>query len=83
MRVDIVEIDKRVWQLGEHDDSCATIHLAGVLASEGIHKVSVMLFEYGLQTGVWDRRNAKLTRHGVRLVSTIGAAIVAKELQSN
>lgn len=79
--MDLIEMRKGVWQLGENDLGIAAVHQTHVVPLKGIHEALSDAIRLRAAYRRVDRLDPHLPRQGMRLMGPVGTAIVAQELQ--
>ena len=79
--MDLIEMRKSVWQLGQDDRGDAAIPLAHVVAFECAYEAFGHPVRLRAAHRRMGRRNAELSCNGMRFMRVVRAAIVAQELQ--
>src|SRR5476649_194703 len=81
MRMNLIEMQKSVWQLSENDFGIAAVHQADVIPFKRIHKA--FSDPVRLRAAHWrmNRLQAQCANQSMRFMGPVSAAIVAQELQ--
>lgn len=79
--MNLIEMRKGVRQLSENDFGIAAVHQADVIPFEGVHKAFSDSIRLRAAHRRMNRLQPHLARQRMRFVGSVGAAIVAQELQ--
>ncbi len=79
--MDLIEMRKSVWQLGENDFCIAAVHRVHVVPFKRIHEA--FRHPVGLRAAHrrMDRLEPHRARQGMRFMGAVSAAVVTQELQ--
>ena len=75
--MDLIEMRKGVWQLGQNGLGIAAVHRAAIVPFERVHEALRHAVGLGASHRGMDRFEPYCARQGMRFVGPVGAAVIA------